>query len=201
MNILKKWPWVLLIVATIGCYFWDRTRYENEINAREILADQQHENEIRYYRNRDSSMVAHVKATQVTEDNMKLILGQNQNLTEQVGDLKKVVSFLSSSFQATGIVRSEITKEFYVRDSTHIDTIHKWSFNDGYLTMNCQSSNDSAYCGYSYSDTVQAVTWLQPAGRWWQFWKWFRPPTATTEVWFQNKSAKATQVESVVRKK
>ena len=86
----------------------------------------------------------------------------------------------------------------------YIDTIQTFYYNDGFLSINCDLDSDTAYCNYSYSDSVTAITYLHKNYNWWQFKKkrlYASKYSTLTDVIFSNSNVKIKGVKSVVTNK
>jgi type II secretory pathway pseudopilin PulG len=175
-----------------------KEKKENK-NTKELL--KQSNQQIEY---RNDSSTARVITDEASLKNMKILLNEYSDQLKDLGiKLKNVESLLKVAYKSSGTVTNQIVTNYMVRDSVNMtyDTVRSWSFNDGFLSMNCTGVNNSVTCPYTYSDTLTAVVHISP-------FKLFRPSTwraknriSNTDITFANPSTRAVQIKSIVKKR
>jgi hypothetical protein len=154
------------------------------------------------------------KIEQAYIDNSRTILDTNKSTTatlqltqkalNQMTDMKEeVAALIASRFNVTNIFKTTIKDSVVFRevgDSLFIDTIQTFYYNDGYFVMNCDLDSDTAYCDYSYTDSVTAITYVHQNYKWWQFKKkrnFVSKYSTLTDVMFKNPKVKIKSVKSI----
>lgn len=190
MNKIERIILEFIIAAVlIGCLY-----FEHKHNVK--LQDRVNEVEQAYIDNSKTILDTN-KATTAT-------LELTQKALRQMTDIKQeVAALIASRFNVTNTFKTTIRDSVVFRevgDSLFIDTIQTFYYNDGYFVMNCDLDSDTAYCDYSYTDSVTAITYIHQNYKWWQFKKkrnFVSKYSTLTDVMFKNPRVKIKSVKSI----
>lgn len=190
MNKLEQWILTAVIILTLGgCLYFE---HQNNVK----LQNRVNEVEQAYIDNSKTILDTN-KATTAT-------LELTQKALRQMTDIKQeVAALIASRFNVTNTFKTTIRDSLVFRevgDSQYIDTIQVFYYNDGYFVMNCDLDSDTAYCDYSYTDSVTAITYIHQNYKWWQFRKkrnFVSKYSTLTDVMFKNPKVRIKSVKSI----
>lgn len=191
---------VLAIFAAIGAYLEHRhmakkLERERQLKKEAFTALNLAQGDVSLLHRENNKIVARAKTLKARLETLKN-LPDKEAIEALTGKVKRLETLINTKFKVQSSFKTKI------RDTTIYlhDTVFKnnrgFYYADKHLILDC-SIGDSAACKYSYQDSITTVIHQQPAGKWWQFWKWGKK-NIYTDVIFDNPNARATYVRSIL---
>lgn len=134
---------------------------------------------------------------------MELLLSNDlKRLKEEFGEIKNIKNYVNSGFKSYGTFYTTI-KDSTINDTTKIGIAR---YSDKWINQKFIIKGDTINCEYTYTDSVEVVTFKTRNWSWYEFIKrkemkkqGFDKYSYKTSVKFGNPNARATSIKSIMR--